>query len=469
MANILVVDDEESVCRALKRTLENMKHAVRVAPTAEKGLLKLEERAADLVILDIRLPGMSGLDALREINRRFPETAVIIITAHGTMDTAMEAVQRGAFEYLTKPVDITTAREVVARALESRETSADSVDLAAFSDVARSGVLIGTTPVMAEVFKKMGAVAGSEASVLITGESGTGKELAARAIHDASARREGPFEPVNCAALPESLLESELFGFEKGAFTGATFRKTGKFERASGGTLFLDEVGEVPPGSQSKLLRTLEEHEIEHLGGEERIPVDIRIISASNVPLEKKVADGTFREDLFYRLNVVSIELPPLRDRVDDIEPLVAAFLRRLEVSGREIAVAALDVLKAYSWPGNVRELKNAVEHAVVLSRGGTIMKEHLPANVLGGEGEEGPSARIDSLVAGHLAGVENGGNAWHDLMAVWEKPLIKRVLDRFDSNQVKAAAFLGINRSTLRKKISAYGLGGCGNHQEIP
>jgi DNA-binding NtrC family response regulator len=460
MAKILIVDDEESVCRALGRALGQMGHSVRVAPTAEKAFATLDDEDAELVILDVRLPGMDGLEALGELKARGSKAKVIIITAHGTMDTAIEAMQLGAFEYLTKPVDIATAQTVVARALDSRRLAADSVELSAGRDFHRSGILVGNTPVMAEVYKKIGTVARSHANVLIVGESGTGKELTARAIHDASLRREGPFEPVNCAALPETLLESELFGFEKGAFTGATYRRIGKFERASGGTLFLDEVGEMPPGSQAKLLRVIQEREIERLGGTERIPIDIRIIVAVNEPLEKRIVSGTFREDLYYRLKVVTIALPPLKRRLEDIPLLTASFLAELGAGGREVAMTTLDALKAYHWPGNVRELKNAVEHAVVLSRGAAILPEHLPEHITSHADANSPAEEVDSLVARYLSGVEGGGDVYAEIMDVWERPLIARVLTLVNGNQVKAAAYLGINRSTLRKKIQKYGLG---------
>jgi two-component system nitrogen regulation response regulator GlnG len=457
MARVVVVDDEESVCRALKRTIEAMGHEAAVFPTAEKGLKYISESGADLVLLDVRLPGMSGLDAQRELKSKGVDTTVVIITAHGNMDTAIAAMRDGAFEYLAKPVDLAAAQTVIKRALGSRAAAARTVGSEGASP--RPGMLVGRTPVMAEVFKRIGSVAGSDASVLILGESGTGKELVARAIHDASNRREEAFEPVNCAALPEPLLESELFGFEKGAFTGATFQKTGKIERANKGTLFLDEIGEIPLGSQAKILRFLQEREIERLGSETRIPVDIRVISASNAPIEKKIAEGTFREDLYYRLNVVTIEIPPLRERIDDLELLVGAFLDELGAAGREVAYSVIETLKAYSWPGNVRQLKNAVEHAFVLSRGGKILKEHLPENLASEERGDNTDAQADGVVARLIAqsGVEKG--VYDKFLAAWEKPLIRRVLERFGGNQVKAAEYLGINRATLKKKMVLYGL----------
>ncbi len=458
MARILIVDDEESVCWAFEKFLKGEGHEVMVAASAEEGLSLLGKQEADIVFLDVRLPGMDGLTALGRIREQYPGRHVVVITAHGTMDTAIEAVRRGAFDYLTKPVELAQIRNVVARILAGKAQAGEVMELPEQSQAPRADLLIGNSPAMQEVYKKIGAVAPTDASVLVEGESGTGKELVARAIHHASDRKNGAFVPVACGALPETLLESELFGHVKGAFTGAVSDKAGKFQRAEGGTLFLDEVGAMSLAAQVRLLRFLQEHEFERVGSTETLTVNTRVIAASNEPLTDKVHAGDFREDLYYRLNVVHIELPPLRARKEDIPLIVAYFLSQGGGKKRTVSTAALEALKSYDWPGNVRELQNSVEHAVTLSQSGPILPPHLPENVLRAGGASVPG-KASHLVKEALASAGERGKAYEMLMALWEKPAIAHALEMHGGNQVATAAFLGISRSTLRKKIAQYGL----------
>ncbi len=458
MAKILVIDDEESVCWAFEKFLKSEGHEVATAATAEEGLGLLGEREVEIVFLDVRLPGMDGLTALEKIRQNHPNTCVVVITAHGTMDTAIEAVQRGAFDYLTKPVELAQIRDAVSRIVESREHAGEVAELPRESGPARADLLVGKSPAMQEVYKKIGAVAPTDASVLIEGESGTGKELVARAIHHASDRKNGRFVAVACGALPETLLESELFGHVRGAFTGAVSDRPGKFQKADGGTLFLDEVGAMSLSAQVRLLRFLQEHEFERIGSTETLTVDTRVIAASNEPLLSKVEAGEFREDLYYRLNVVQMELPVLRERKEDIALLVGYFLSQASPGERAVSTAAMDALKAYDWPGNVRELRNAVEHASALSRSGPILPAHLPEHVVEASGA-GISDRVGHLAREALGEAGAYEKAHEELMALWEKPLLRHALAIHGGNQVATAAFLGISRSTLRKKIAQYGI----------
>jgi two-component system response regulator AtoC len=457
MGTVLVVDDEQSITWAFEKFLTSLGHSVRSAPTAEQGLEIARRDPPDLVILDIRLPGMDGLSALEEIRKLNPTARVIIITAHGTLETAVRAVKLGAVDYLAKPVDLVKARRLIESALSGPRASREVEKLRGEPPF---GGLVGRTPGMQEVFRKVAAVCESDVTVLFTGESGTGKELLARALHASSRRSNGPFEPVNCAAIPETLLESELFGHEKGAFTGAHRQKRGKCEIADGGTLFLDEIGDIPVSTQVKLLRFLEERTFSRVGGTEPVKVDVRLVSATNSDLEERVASGAFREDLFFRLNVVRIEIPPLRDRRDDIALLVAHFVELWGAEG--ISQEALEILKNHPWPGNVRELRNAIERGVVLSRKRTILPEHLPDSVLRPRSPGGGStdARVAELVdAIALAPDAPRTGLFRIVEEKWERALLRRALEMTGGNQVRAAQLLGINRLTLRKKIARYGL----------
>ena len=456
MATVLVIDDEQSIIWAFERFITTLGHRFLSAPTAEQGLDLVKRDKPDLVIVDVKLPGMDGLSALEQIRKLDGSAKVIVITAHGSLDTAVRATKLGAVEYLAKPIDLVRARRLIETSLASVPPNREVEKLR--GEVGGFRQIIGKTPAMQEVFKKVAAVCDSEATVLLVGESGTGKEILARAVHYNSRRANGPFEAINCSSIPETLLESELYGHEKGAFTGAIRQKLGKFEIASGGTAFLDEIGELSPGAQVKLLRFLEERKFPRVGGTELIAVDVRIIAATNRNLEERVREGRFREDLYFRLNVVKIDLPPLRDRRDDVPLLVAHFCEQAGAAG--VSDAALAILREHAWPGNVRELKNAIERGAVLARGKPIEPEHLP------EGVVRPSApalndlesRVAQIVEQLAAGAPKG-DLFRHVEAKWEKALLKRALDAVGGNQVKASDMLGINRVTLRKKMQQYGL----------
>jgi two-component system NtrC family response regulator len=467
---ILIVDDEQAICWAFTQLLQPEGYVVHVAASAEEGLEIAAKEAPDLVLLDVRLPGISGLQALPKFKEINPDLPILVMTAHGTMDTAIEATKRGAYNYLTKPIHNEDALHHIRTALERRTLSREVVQLRRELETVHSlESLIGRTPAMQDVYKKIGAVAGSSSSVLITGESGSGKELVAKAIHGYSDRAKGPFIAVNCASMPEPLLESELYGHVKGAFTGAIRDKAGKAEVADGGTLFLDEIGEMPLSIQAKLLRFLELKRFERVGSTESVEVDVRILAATNLDLRVQIKKQLFREDLYYRLNVVSIELPSLRNRKDDIPILVARFLSKAKAASKppEISADAMKLLERYDWPGNVRELKNAIEHAMILARDKTITPEHLPAHILqslrGEDPRQGES--LEDLIRQRTQraldtaeGVEEG-NAYAEISADVEKIILETTLKRVAGNQVKASKLLGIHRTTLRKKIEDYGL----------
>ncbi len=458
MAKVLVIDDEQAICWALKKILEREGHEVSVAGTAESGLEIAEETSPEVVLLDVRLPGMDGLEALEALKERGFRGEVIVITAHGTMETAVEAIRLGAFDYLVKPIDTEKVKPAVGRAARAGALSRQVLDLKARLDGREASMMVGASTAMQEVFKRIGMASLSDASVLILGETGTGKDLAARAIHASSSRAGGPFVPVHCAAIPETLLESELFGFEKGAFTGASESRPGRLLRAEGGTVFLDEVKEIPLPVQAKLLRVLEERQVEGLGSPGPKPLNARIIAATNTDLSAEVEAGRFREDLYFRLNVFPIHLPPLRERREDIPLLVSHFARSLDGEGPAVSKEALERLRAHAWPGNVRELRNAVEHARVVARGRTILPDHLPSG-LGEPGERGTEAGavVREAVARLLA---EGEAPLHDgVTALFEKPLLEEVMRITGGNQVKASELLGIHRTTLRRKLERYGL----------
>ncbi|HEY3325317.1 MAG TPA: sigma-54 dependent transcriptional regulator [Planctomycetota bacterium] len=488
---ILIVDDEAAICWAFTQILQSAGYNVLAAASAEEGLEIAERERPDLALLDIRLPGLSGLDALPRFRDQNPEMPILVMTAHGTMETAIEATQRGAYNYLTKPIHNEDALHHIRTALERRNLSREVTQLRREIENLKSITsLIGKSPPMQDVYKKIGAVAASSSSVLIQGESGTGKELVAKAIHSHSDRASGPFIAVNCASMPEPLLESELYGHVKGAFTGAIRDKAGKAEVADGGTLFLDEIGEMPLSIQAKLLRFLEQKRFERVGSTESVEVDVRILAATNVDLRLQIKRQLFREDLYYRLNVITIDLPPLRQRKDDIPLLVAHFLtvapasvpaglsgsplpregEGLGVRGQnspDISQDAMKLLERYDWPGNVRELKNAIDHAVLLARGSLITPEHLPGHILQSLRGEDPrrGESLEDLIrqrthqALDKAEAVEEGNAYGEIAADVEKVVIETTMKRVAGNQVKAARLLGIHRSTLRKKIEDYGL----------
>jgi two-component system nitrogen regulation response regulator GlnG len=472
---ILIVDDDESVRWVLKKALDKEGLETVLAKDAQEGFKALMDDAISLVLMDIRMPGMSGLDALQQLRQKGQDVAVIIMTAQATMQNAIEAMRRGAYDYITKPFDLDEVGLLVKKALDVRRLSQEVDALRAEVREKYEGGLVGTTPAMQEIYKTIGRVAESDATVLVHGESGTGKELVARAIHYHSKRAGRPFVAVNSAAIPSELLESELFGHEKGSFTGAVSRKIGKFEAATGGTLFLDEIGDMSLSLQGKLLRVLQEKEFERVGGTEPIRTDVRVIAATHHNLEKMVRENRFREDLFYRLNVIQIGLPPLRKRKDDIIPLAEHFLQKHQAGlggvGKTLTPETQKVLRAYDWPGNVRELENAVQRAVTLSQGDKIFPDSLPPQVFRpGQGvtisfESFLEEKLSDLVE-RLGGLEKG-DIYDMVIQRVEKPLLTLVLKRTEGNQVRAAGLLGINRNTLRKKIKELGIKGPFNGEE--
>ncbi len=463
-STLLVIDDEAGVRFSLKRTLTSVDVAVETAETGRLGLEALMKKLPDVVLLDIRLPDMSGLDALsaiREIDQRLP---VVIITAHGTTDTAIEATKRGAFDYLLKPFDLPTLRSVVNRAIEaSRLTRRPALVPSEENSSVSGDRIVGRSAVMQDVFKAIGRVAGSDINVLLLGESGVGKELVARAIFQHSRRSAEPFLAINCAAIPETLLESELFGHEKGSFTGAERQRIGRFEQATGGTIFLDEIGDMSPAIQAKVLRLLQDQRFERVGGSETIQADVRVIAATNQNLPDLVAAGRFRQDLFYRLNTYTILLPPLRSRREDLPLLVEHFIKVFspEVCKRVAVVApeTLQILSNYPWPGNVRELQGVIKTALVNTTSDVLTPDSLPESIthpLVGE-SFGP---LENNVALDLMNyvrqmIANGDNhLYRKVQFAVDRAVFREVLDAVKGNQVEAARMLGISRTTLRAKL---------------
>jgi DNA-binding NtrC family response regulator len=449
---VLVVDDEPGVRESLRMVLSGTCDVV-LAGSVEEGLARLRAEPPDLVLLDLVMPGRSGFDLLAELAAAPQGPPVVVLTGTHTVSTAVEAMKQGAADYVTKPFEVEALRIKVRNLLERRELEREVVRLRAqVGREERLGGLLGASEPMQEVFRTLRRVAQSKATVLIRGESGTGKELAARAIHDLGPRSAGPFVAVNCAGIPETLIESELFGHERGAFTDARERRIGRFEAASGGTLFLDEVGELVPGVQAKLLRALQERRIERLGGSQTIEVDVRVLAATNRDLEREVAAGRFRADLFYRINVVPLELPPLRERREDIRRLAQHFLERARAeAGRgpeRLSSAAIAALERFPWPGNVRELQNAIEHAVALAEGSVLELEDLPRPVA-------ESGRAEAL----REAVRSGQLGFEAATAQFERELLQEALDRNHGNQTRAAAQLGITRRALKLRMDRLGL----------
>lgn len=465
--SILIIDDEEPIAWALRRAFEREGYRVAVAPSAEDGLKKAAAQPPDIVFLDVRLPGMDGLTALARLKELAPAAAPVVITAHGNLNTAVKAVEGGAFDYLAKPFDLAQAIEVARRAVN--RSTGDPGDSTPKGEVDLSpDAIIGRSPVMQTVFKRIALVAPTEACVLITGESGTGKELVARAVHNNSTRRNNPFLPVHVAALNPNLVESELFGHVKGAFTGADKARPGLLALADGGTVFLDELADIPLPVQAKLLRVLERQEVLPVGGNQPSIVNVRIVSATHADLSAAVRDGRFRHDLFFRLNVYPIHLPPLRDRVDDIPLLAEHFLRRLGVAnpGGVLPVDTLAFLKARPWPGNVRELRNALEHAAIEARGGPLRPDHFPAPAEA-TGAGTVADRLRSLVVEWVreqvrANAERDRAAepaelYQRLLDTVEPAILDEVLRQLDGNRLVAARWLGLARATVRKMIRKY------------
>ncbi len=476
MSTILIVDGDEGLVQFLARLFVKQGWEVASCGDSPSSLARLSAEDFDLVLLEHRPPALDGLAALAEIKSRRLTTPAILMTACGTTETAIEAMKRGAYEYMLKPFDTEELKRVVAGALEAsrlmKQVVAIPDTLARITPDSAAGVrLVGAHREMQEVFKLIGQVAEKDVTVLITGESGTGKELVARAIYQHSLRSDKPFLAVNCAAIPDSLFESELFGYERGAFTGADRTCAGRFERCNTGTLFFDEIGDMSLGTQAKLLRVLQEGTFERLGGSEPIRVDVRIIAATNKDLEAEVEAGRFREDLYYRLKIIAIRLPPLRVRIDDIPPLVDYFVGRLAKEYgkplRYVSDQAIRKMRAYDWPGNVRELENSLRRAVLMCKGDVLLPEHVRLeNENTGQGGAGIPAdpvrllreRIEELVPEILR--ISGSQARGNLIDLVEEVLVARALAECGNNQVHAARQLGISRNTLRHRIRKYDLG---------
>ncbi len=465
---ILIADDEDGVRWVLEKGLREAGYEVTSVGDGEAALRHAEAEPYELIFLDVRMPGLDGLTVLRHLRASRPDALVIVMTAHGTMETAIQAMQRGAYDYLAKPFDIDEVLLLAERALAARRLSQEVAQLkTGLQEVWEFGALIGRHPRMQEIYKAIGRVAASDVTVLLRGESGTGKELVARAIHHYSRRAGRPFVAVSCAAIPATLLESELFGHERGAFTDAKERKLGKFELAHGGTMFLDEVGDMPPELQTKLLRALQERSFERVGGHEPIRVDVRILAATNRDLEALIKEGKFRDDLYYRLNVVELQLPPLRERRRDIPLLVDHFLAKYtdDLGQRIVAPEALDRLVGYEWPGNVRELENVIQRAMVMATGGVILPEHLPIGAVSAAASMAVDATLEDIIERRLLDCVRGlrehanANLYDLMMGLVEKPLFRAVLRETGGNQVRAAQLLGINRNTLRKKLKEHGI----------
>ena len=456
---ILVVDDEPAARKGLQELLTVWGYDVSAAADGQEALERAAVQAPDLVIADLVMPGIDGLELLTRLRRDFPITSVVFLTGQGSIESAVQAIKDGAYDYLTKPVDPTRLQILLDRALERFETAREVQLLR--RQLRQRGVfgrLLGNSRGMMEVMRQVELAAPTDATLFIAGESGTGKELVARTVHELSPRRRGPFVAVNCAAIPETLLESEIFGHERGAFTGAAERRQGCFELADGGTLFLDEVAEMQPGIQAKFLRVLQEGQFRRLGAKAEIRVDVRVIAATNKELAKALQDGTLREDLYYRLNVFAIALPPLRDRLEDLTDLAQAFVEEFNTrhgrNVRGVDESALDALRRHRWPGNVRELRNAIERAVIVCSGDLVRAEHLPP--LGAPSE--PGAAVDQT------GVDPGQAVAADLVLPIgttvenaERELIRRTLKQTGGNKTRAAELLGICIKTLHNKLHKY------------
>lgn len=443
---ILVIDDEEHMCWALERAMRQEGYQVLTATRGKRGLELLREEAPSLVILDLKMPEMDGLEVLKLIKEIQPKLPVIMLTAHGTIETAIDAMKMGATDYLTKPFDLDELKLIIKQNLRLSQLVTE-VNFLRSELTKKYRNMVGKSSAMQEVYHLIEKVSKSNATVLVTGESGTGKEVAAVAIHQNSSRSDGPFVPVNCAALPEQLLESELFGHEKGAFTGAVARKLGRFELADKGTIFLDEIAEMPLSMQVKLLRVIQERSFERVGGTETLNVDVRVIAATNRDLSQAIEQGQFREDLYYRLNVIQIKLPPLRERTEDIPILAQHFLEKFRgiYMVNSISPEAIDLLCKYHWPGNIRELQNVIERAAIICHGSEITPDHLPKEL-----SNSPKGSTGAIIRFPEQGLS---------LEELEKELIIKALEKSGGNQTKAAQLLGITRSALLYRTQKHGI----------
>jgi two-component system nitrogen regulation response regulator GlnG len=464
MQTLLVIDDEESVCYSFRRVFEGEQVRVLTAGTVATGLASAREEDPDVIVLDLLLPDGSGLDALPRIQALDRKRPVVFITAHGTTQTAIEAMKAGAFDYLVKPLDLERLSQVIERAFDAARLMNVPATL---PPEGPADQIIGRSPVMQEMCKAIGRIAPQDVNVLILGESGTGKELVARALYHHSRRASRPFLAINCAAIPESLLESELFGHEQGAFTGATRRRIGKFEQCNGGTLFLDEIGDMPPALQAKMLRVLQEQQFELIGSNETVHTQVRVLAATNQDLEAAVAQGRFRKDFYFRLKVVTIRVPPLREHMEDLAELAHYFLyrfdRELGLDLRAFAPETLDLMQSYAWPGNVRELQSVVKQAMLNASGHLVLPEFLPDEVR--RQPAPPAQEVAGPALQDLAGfidalLERGErDLYRKVLEAVERELLVRVLRYTRSHQTKASEILGLNRTTLRHKLRSLGL----------
>jgi DNA-binding NtrC family response regulator len=467
MGAILIVDDDLRLRQSFEKLLTAEGHTVWTAPDGETALAMVQAHSPDMVIMDIRMPGMSGLETFKIIHQIEPKLPVIIMTAFGTTETAIETTKLGAFDYVLKPFEIPDILTLIDKALEAGRFMRSRVVMDVPPDEVSGEAIIGKSKPMQEVYKSIGRVAPTDATVLLRGESGTGKELVARAIYQHSLRSEKPFLVINCVAIPETLLESELFGYEKGAFTGAINRKVGKIEQAHGGTIFLDEIGDMPFSIQAKILRLLQERSIERLGGRETIPVDVRIVAATNRNLEGALAEGRFREDLYYRLKVVTLWLPALRDRSDDISLLTDYFLSRfartMDLHNPGMTPEARALLKSYPWPGNVRELANIIQKALIFSRGYPIRPEEI-SQAIGAESaikiaqEKDAVGLIRQWIRQDLI-TKAEENIFDALIDRFASLILQEALDLTGGNRSQAARLLSLSRPTLQAKIDKYRL----------
>ncbi len=463
-AKILLIEDDSGIGAALQLVLRDDGFEVTLAIRGDVGLDLAREREFDLVITDFKLPGLNGLELIRQLHTSKPRLPIILMTAHGTTETAIEATKLGAYDYLLKPFEMEEMLDLVAKAVESSRLMSEPIEMGATQTL--RDALVGNSRAMQGIYKEIGRVAARPVSVLIRGETGTGKELIARAIYQHSDRAAAPFVAVNCSAIPETLLESELFGHERGAFTGADIRRIGRFEQAQGGTIFLDEIGDMTPGTQVKLLRVLQERSVQRLGGKETIPIDVRVIAATHRDLETAIREKQFREDLFYRLSVVVISLPALRQRTEDIPSLVKYFLQRygveLGVESPAIQAEAIQFLEQQPWPGNVRELENVVRQALLVARKYTISLEHV-RQVMVKMSRPAPASEpsIANWAAELILKASHGeiervhGRAIETV----ERELFSHAIQLAHGNQAKAARWLGVSRITMREKLHHFGL----------
>jgi nitrogen regulation protein NR(I) len=473
-ANILLIEDDRSTASALQKVLQDEGYAVTVAGRGDQGLTQARQRQCDLVITDLKLPGLSGMDLIAQLHSAKPKLPIIMMTAHGTTETAIEAMKLGACDYLVKPFEADELLDLAASAVASSRRMSEAVEIGEARSAPRA--IIGKSRVMQNIYKEIGRVAATPVTVLIRGATGAGKELIARAIYQHSDRADKPFIAVNCAAIPETLLESELFGHERGSFTGANSRRIGRFEQAQGGTIFLDEIGDLSSNTQAKLLRVLQEKCFQRVGGDELIPIDVRVLAATHRDLEAAIQEKEFREDLFYRLSVVTISLPPLSDRIEDIPELVKFFIQRhareLAVENPSIQSGAIALLQSQKWPGNVRELENVVRRAMLLARPFAVGVEHVQQVLATSQkplavSSQTHAAYVSDLLGRIQRGEEDG--AYARMMADLEPELFSQAIQLAQGNQAKAARWLGVTRLKMREKLIQLGLHAARDNPEPP